>query len=586
MAAITSACLTYAINVTVTDAPYGAKGDGLTNDRAAIQNAIDFVNSQGGGMVNLPAGFEFLTGDVEIKSRVTLNISAGAVLLQSSNAAHYAHAPGYGRKKSDGFAWDDWYMYNYPVVYGAEGTTDIKVTGGGTIRGCNATSDDKAVFAKLIGMFRVSRFDVSNITLENSHGYNTEFHSCSFGLISNVTVDGHDPGLNDDGIRMESCQNMRVTGCHITTNDDLLVIKTSYQDPRGRTWWNSNNPQSSKNIEVDHNVLRDGGANAGYHGFLFIGWGGTCPDLRNIELSTIYVHDNDIATPNPIACIGPDPFYTTSIMPPAKDITFKNNTLTPKYGYPAISLDLLPITNFVADFTAKKSESTFKNSGFENIGTCYWSERKNTDTASTGSKNNAVGQNGSWYGFIDHLDKGDARIFQGLYKSSGNYQFSARVQSSGATVRMSARDQNDNIIKCQEFSNTSWSTVTMPFTVSTAGNVRLGIERGNATSGWARIDDVSLTNGGPGGTGCSGVTATARNSLQPPRASLTSGHTSTALYDIRGRAIHETYLERGSMRAAPSHGCYLVRLVSGVRTSVYAAASEIRISGGDSSSGR
>ena len=42
--------------VSVKDAPFNAKGDGVTNDTAAIQAAIDFVEAAGGGTVYLPAG--------------------------------------------------------------------------------------------------------------------------------------------------------------------------------------------------------------------------------------------------------------------------------------------------------------------------------------------------------------------------------------------------------------------------------------------------------------------------------------------------------------------------------------------------
>ena len=70
-------------HVKVTDAPFLAKGDGITNDREAIQNAIDYVYSLGGGTVELTENKTFNTGGIIIRSNITLLFGEGSTLLQS-----------------------------------------------------------------------------------------------------------------------------------------------------------------------------------------------------------------------------------------------------------------------------------------------------------------------------------------------------------------------------------------------------------------------------------------------------------------------------------------------------------------------
>lgn len=61
---------------------YGAVADGTTNNRAAIQAAVDACTVAGGGRVIVPTG-QFLSGTIVLKSNVTLYLEKGAELISS-----------------------------------------------------------------------------------------------------------------------------------------------------------------------------------------------------------------------------------------------------------------------------------------------------------------------------------------------------------------------------------------------------------------------------------------------------------------------------------------------------------------------
>lgn len=70
---------------------FGAKGDGSTLDTAAVQAAIDACSKDQGGTVLVPAGV-FVIGTIEMKSNVTLHISAQGKLLGSADGNQYRAA--------------------------------------------------------------------------------------------------------------------------------------------------------------------------------------------------------------------------------------------------------------------------------------------------------------------------------------------------------------------------------------------------------------------------------------------------------------------------------------------------------------
>ena len=67
---------------------FGAKGDGKTPDRDAINKAIEAAAAAGGGTVYFPAG-TYVTGSIRLRSNLTLQFEPGSTLEASADPAAY-----------------------------------------------------------------------------------------------------------------------------------------------------------------------------------------------------------------------------------------------------------------------------------------------------------------------------------------------------------------------------------------------------------------------------------------------------------------------------------------------------------------
>ena len=106
---------------------YGAK---VTNtakkNQKAIQKAIDTCSKKGGGRVIVPAGLHFLTGSIELKNGVNLEVQENAVLEFVFDPTLYPIVE---------TSWEGLECFNLsPCVY-AFNAKDIAITGKGTIDG-------------------------------------------------------------------------------------------------------------------------------------------------------------------------------------------------------------------------------------------------------------------------------------------------------------------------------------------------------------------------------------------------------------------------------------------------------------------
>ncbi|MBR0121278.1 MAG: hypothetical protein IJM10_05765, partial [Clostridia bacterium] len=251
------------VEISVCSPPFNAKGDGATNDRAAIQSAIDFAYKNGGGTVTLDAGKAFMSSGIIIKSCVNLRFGDGAVLQQTGSADDYVkprgnwyvpYTPLPGHNFDENIKWSHCWYKNYPFIFAPDGSHDFKITGSGTVRMADVSDASKLIKLCPVGFYRCRDFEISDITITNYHSYAMMPFTSENGLIKNVKINNWSHG-NGDGICLMNCRNIRITGCKMFTGDDSVYIFSSFRDPRRSEWWNSDSPQPSENIEIDHNDL-------------------------------------------------------------------------------------------------------------------------------------------------------------------------------------------------------------------------------------------------------------------------------------------------------------------------------------------
>ncbi|MCQ2475255.1 MAG: GNAT family N-acetyltransferase [Clostridia bacterium] len=473
--------------VKVTDAPYFAKGDGITNDREAIQKAIDDVYAAGGGTVELDAYKTFLSSGIIIRSGVELHFGERAILHQTDKRDEYVkpsgngyepYLPMLGHNWSETIKWSHCWYKNYPLIFAPEGSKNFKITGKGTIRMMEVTDPEKIIKICPIGFYRCSDFEISDIHITNYHSYALMPFTSTGGLFKNLIIDNWSYG-NGDGICLMNCRDIRITGCNMFTGDDSIYIFSSYCDPRRSEWWNSDEPQASMNIEIDHNDLRSNHCKA----FGMILWGIGCPDLEKVEVRNVYVHDNHIET------LGNwlyNPYSTKKGNPPVTSVRFENNVID--------GIEINFFETVISDMTHFRSMAEFENTEFVN-GLCFWAMNKNKSDDCLGSFRRPDTEGGS-YAYMKDFDKGDVRLYQGVYITTQySHTFRAKLHAPGSGIRMFVRKTDtDEMIASKVVKSDELTDFTLEFTVPEDGNYRVGFENVDNADNLVKINYAWLGN--------------------------------------------------------------------------------------------
>jgi len=207
---------------------FGAKGDGIALDTAALQVAIDACTRDGGGTVLVPAG-TFQIGTVELKSNVTLHIAAGGKLLGSADGKQY-HAVDAIPLSGDTTLVDG----NWALLF-AVNAKNVTLEGPGTIDGQGFQFHSPVRGTKppsgLSGSSRpyhLLAYRCEGLIVRNIDLLDCAYHSLRVIQSKRVHMDGiyihNRVNGNNDGFHFISTQYLTVSNCIVLSQDDACAL--------------------------------------------------------------------------------------------------------------------------------------------------------------------------------------------------------------------------------------------------------------------------------------------------------------------------------------------------------------------------
>ena len=201
---------------------FGATGDGVTMDTAAVQAAIDACSQAGGGTVYVPPG-NYLAGTIVLKSGVTLHLARGATLLGSTNLDDYpAHDAAY-RSYTDNYT-------NRALIF-AENQENIAICGEGVIDGQGAAfSGEYKKRPYMVRFVTCRNVRIEDVTLQHGAMWTVHFLACE-NVAARGAVIRSRCNKNNDGLDIDGCDNVRISDCDISSGDDAIVLKSTSARP-------------------------------------------------------------------------------------------------------------------------------------------------------------------------------------------------------------------------------------------------------------------------------------------------------------------------------------------------------------------
>ena len=250
-------------NYTLDVRRFGAVGDGVSDDTAALQAAI--LCCPEGGRIRIPSGV-WRTGPLFLKSHITLEICKGAVLSLLTDRNRLPILPGDIQSEQEDCgdllfgSWEGNPLDCFAALLTGINVEDVRIIGEGIADGRGDEGDwwryprekIRAYRGRLLYLRGCKNITVQGITFRNSPSWNVHPTFSQNLSFLNITVIAPAVSPNTDGFDPESCQGVRLFGALFSVGDDCIAIKS------GKIYLGRSLHMPTRDVEIAWCAMLDG----------------------------------------------------------------------------------------------------------------------------------------------------------------------------------------------------------------------------------------------------------------------------------------------------------------------------------------
>ena len=241
---------------------FGAVGDGVHDDTAAIQAAI--LHCPADGRVLIPAG-RYHVLPLMLKSHVRIELRRGATLLLETDRSKFPILPGMilSTDETDDLnlgSWEGNPLDMYAAFISGMDVEDVVLYGEGVLDGQGDKSDwwqnckvrRGAWRPRMLFLNHCKNVTVQGVTFQNSPSWNLQPYFSKDLRFLNIRVNAPANSPNTDGFDPESCDGILLAGAHFSLGDDCIALKS------GKLYMGQRYKTPCQHIEISHCLMENG----------------------------------------------------------------------------------------------------------------------------------------------------------------------------------------------------------------------------------------------------------------------------------------------------------------------------------------